>query len=299
MRIFHRGGLALNSLRIAVAFAVLPALTQSQTAPLAPSQSAPLSFVAASIKPSGPKSVRDSSGGPGTSDPGRFHYHVATLHDLIIVAYQVQGFQLETKLPIDRQEFDLDAKVPEGATKEQFHGMLKNLLAERFHLKLHTVSKVFPAYALVVAKNGTKLKESTGKLEPPPKPELGVPREDGFPDLPPDRPGLSMNLAPHDGFETIHLIARQQPLSRLAMMLGSTADGRPVVDQTGLAGKYDFTLAYTREIPNAASGSHTEPYDLPDRFRALEQQLGLQLIERNLPFDVLVIVAADRMPTEN
>jgi uncharacterized protein (TIGR03435 family) len=117
-------------------------------------------FEVASIKPSGPHSIRGSEGGPGSSDPGLYRFGLASLLDLIMVAYHVRVFQVSSATPLDRENFDLIAKIPEGATRQQFRTMLQNFLAERFHLKLHIQSKEFPAYELVVAKTGPKLKEA-------------------------------------------------------------------------------------------------------------------------------------------
>ena len=94
-------------------------------------------FEVASVKPSGPQSVRGWEGGPGSPDPGRYVWGAATIQDLIVTAYDLQYFQVSSKLAIDRDRYDLIAKVPEGATKEQLRTMLQNLLAERFRLKTH------------------------------------------------------------------------------------------------------------------------------------------------------------------
>jgi uncharacterized protein (TIGR03435 family) len=74
--------------------------------------------------------------------------------DLIIVAYEVEVFQVSSPVPLDRQNFDFSAKVSEGAPRQQFRAMLQNFLAERFHLKPRIQSRQFPAYELVVAKTG-------------------------------------------------------------------------------------------------------------------------------------------------
>ena len=88
-------------------------------------------FEVASVKPSGPKSDRDSSGGPGTADPGRYSFHSATLLDLIATAYHVDYFQISGKT-LEEQRYDLDAKLPPHTTREEFRAMLRNLLDERF-----------------------------------------------------------------------------------------------------------------------------------------------------------------------
>jgi hypothetical protein len=63
----------------------------------------------ASIHPSGPKSVRGSDGGPGSNDPARYVFNRASLLDLILTAYHFEDFQISSKLPLDRDEFDLAA----------------------------------------------------------------------------------------------------------------------------------------------------------------------------------------------
>src|SRR6266700_1776946 len=102
-------------------------------------------FEVASVPLSGPKSVRGSDGGPGSKDPTRYAFGRAHLDDLILVAYHVELFQVSSKLPLDRDEFDLTAKIPAGSTKDEFRAMLRNLLAERFRMKIHMESRQFPA----------------------------------------------------------------------------------------------------------------------------------------------------------
>ena len=78
-----------------------------------------------------------------------------------------------------------------------------------------------------------------------------------------------------------------------------TADQLPIVDKTGLTAKYDFTLEYTTQLPNTTADLSAEPPVAPDLFAAIEKQLGLQLIRKKVPFDVLIIDAVDPLPTEN
>src|SRR5581483_9473134 len=114
---------------------------------LAPQE--PPAFEAASVKPSGPKSIRMFEGGPGTRDPGRITWSRATLHDVIYDAFHLQdGEQISGPDWIASEPYDITAKIPAGATKEQFRLMLQGLLAERFHMVLHHQSKEFPVYFL-------------------------------------------------------------------------------------------------------------------------------------------------------
>jgi uncharacterized protein (TIGR03435 family) len=258
--------------------------------PQAAISSAP-TFDAASIKPSAPKSIRLADGGPGSSDPGLYRFGRVTLLDLIMQGYKVDRFQVSSKVSLENQEFDLVATVPRGATRAQLRVMLQNLLAERFHAKLHIESKEFPAYELVVAKSGLKLKEgAVGARRRP---------EDGCPDLPPNQPAIAAALGTtKDGSELVCIGAQQEPLSVLARML-RVPDHLPVVDKTGLSAKYDFTLQYTPDTPLASPDAPPELPSAPFIFTALEKQLGLELVRKKLPLDVVVVDSVDPMPTEN
>jgi uncharacterized protein (TIGR03435 family) len=250
-----------------VAILVWPALGQTEPA-----------FEVASVKRSGPKSIRMFDGGPGKRDPERISYTCATLHDLLYEAYQLKDYQqISGPNWLGEEKYDISAKIPPGTTKEQFRGMLRNLLAERFLVALHHETREFRVYELVIAKNGPKL-------------DMPLVAKDGFPVLPEGRPGMSTSYTA-DGHA--RLTARQQPLSVLADSLRTSA-GALVVNKTGLPGKYDFTLEYSwRDMgpdgENTAAGL----------FDAVQQQLGLKLEPKKLPFDVLVIEHAEKVPVEN
>lgn len=259
-------------------------------------QPAPEKFEVASIKPAGPQSVRGREGGPGTKDPTHFRFQSATVEDLIVIGYHVDYFQVTSKVPIDREHYDVSANVPENATREQFRLMMRNLLEERFHLKAKVESREFAGYELVVAKTGLKLKESSSAAAP--THESRRPADDGFPDLPPGRPGLISNHTMSGGFVLVRTRARQEPISILAQSLHAPGEA-PVVDRTGLTGKYDFTLEYTTDVPGSAHDGDSATPVAPSVFTALQQQLGLQLVAKKLPFDVVVVEAVDRAASEN
>jgi len=246
-------------------------------------------FEVASIRLSGPKSIRGSDGGPGGKDPGRYTFGRANLLDLILIAYRVEVFQVSSKLPLDRDEFDLTAGVPARSTREEFRVMMRNLLAERFHLSLHMESREFPAFEMVLAKGGTKLGTVVATR---------VASGDDFPGLAPGTPGLIARNSTIRGHMLTQIRGQQQRVSRLAEFL-RTAEPRPVLDKTGLTGTYDFALEFSTELPNGVAGAVSEPGGAPDLNTALREQLGLQLVAKKLPFDVVVIESFDRLPTEN
>ena len=248
-----------------------------------------LTFEVASVKPAAPPTpgqfMVGVRGGPGTPDPGQATFSNVTQRLLLTKAYGVQDYQISGPGWLDSERYDIVAKVPKGATKEQFMVMLQNLLAERFKLTLHHETKELPRYALVVAKNGPKLKEAAappandaevakdraGPADggPPPGPgpgsgpppgEGGPPRmpmgKDGFPKLPPGvgRGGIMMMMM--NG--RARLMGNGQPISKLADALARQL-GRPVTDKTGLAATYDFTLDFDPEGSTAGRGMMPPP----------------------------------------
>src|ERR1700722_3983486 len=131
------------------------------------------SFEVATIKPAAPPATSmgagggmrfairmGAQGGPGTSDPGQITYSNLPLKNLLVNAFGVKTYQISGPAWIDTERFDIVAKVPQGATKDDVKLMLQNLLAERFKLTLHREKKDLPMYALVVAKRGPTMKES-------------------------------------------------------------------------------------------------------------------------------------------
>jgi uncharacterized protein (TIGR03435 family) len=311
-----------------------------QSAADAKSPDAKLEFEVASIKPSVMPGVRGmirigSRGGPGSADPSRATYNFSSLRDLLMDAYSMKRHQITGPDWLDSERFDIVAKVPEGATKEQVKIMLQNLLADRFKLAEHRETKRLPMYALVVGSKGPKLKESTVADAPPaaiPTPKDGeMPRPlgrlkmgaDGCPELPPMIAGRSGNLqvmTPNGAC----MISNGQSISGLADQLSNQFD-RPVVDMTGLKGKYDIKLRFDpssmpgpggmggmrKEVPmpggmptQRSDGSERDPNaedrePAPTIFAALQEQLGLKLETRKGSVDLLVVDHIEKAPTEN
>jgi uncharacterized protein (TIGR03435 family) len=252
------------------------------------------------VKRSGPKSVRNSEGGPGSSDPGQFSFTSAVLRDLLFRAFGLDDYEQQISGPawIDSERYDIAVKIPPGTTKKQFQQMLQTLLADRFKLVVHHETKQFPVYELVVGKDGPKLKESgespaaSGSASDPQPPARD---RDGFPTIPAGRAGFvsAFGPGPHS-----HWTARQQPMSALANQLsGQMATGHRVVDKTGLTGKYDFTLEYDLDLGNASAARNDGP--ILSILDAVQQQLGLRLVRGKALFDVVVVDQAEKVPVEN
>jgi uncharacterized protein (TIGR03435 family) len=152
-------------------------------------------FEVASVKPSTQTTGRITmKGGPGTSDPTRIAYSNIMLKRLLIGAYDVRSDQIVGPDWLDIQRFDIAATLPEGATREQFQAMLRNLLETRFRMTIHRETKELPIYALIPLKKGTKLRADSDSPVTPTEEHLAVIQSkdgrDGFPALKITSPGL-------------------------------------------------------------------------------------------------------------
>jgi len=300
-----------------------PKPTPVQAAPpAAPSQEKPPSFDAASVKPFQPDSVagelgkKSGGGGPGTSDPGRIHYQAIRVKDLILRAYDVKDFQIVGPDWLnggDSTRYRVDATMPPDTTPEQFRAMLRSLLADRFKLAVHKETRDLPFYSLVVSKSGLKIKESAAA-------PAAVP---GAPALPPggrnsdkfDAYGFPIRSFPPEGGIGGWLIngrgqvfgvrrTMQQLADELVIHVGNT----PVTNDTGLTGKYNFTLTYSRPRidvtqvgpePDWAMNPPEGPEPLGDIFGSIQTELGLKLEPKKGPRDVIVIDHIEKKPTDN
>ncbi len=230
-----------------------------------------LSFEVASVKLSPPfqggvgGGLIGCRGGPGTEDPGQYTCAHATIGTLLIQAFSLKPYQLPS---VSRDAYQVTAKVPAGATKEQLRTMLQNLLVERFKLTWHFEKKEMEIYTLVVGKGGLKLKEPSLEYR------SSQSRING---------GLSFS-------------ATAWTMDQLAQFL-SLQLRQPVNDATGLNGKYDFTLTYAADGIRPALTPPPES-DAPTLFTAV-QGLGLKLDQKKGPIDVLVIDHMEKNPTEN
>lgn len=254
-----------------------------------PADSKP-AFDVASIKRSSPTAlVTKWRGGPGTDDPSRVTIENYLLQSLIAEAYGVEYDQVTGPEPLDAH-YDVNAKVPDGATKKQAALMMQNLLAERFHLTIHREKQEGSVNDLVVAKNGSKLKESP-KNPPPDDPnppsDFGKPGPDGYPLL---GSGRGYRMAVNRDHAAAQFTGAT--IAQLANLLTGQMH-HPVTDATGLTGKYDFRLRWVPE-------GFTKPGDDPQPTLAgAIQQLGLRLEQKKGFVDMIVVDHVDKVPTEN
>ena len=283
------------------------------------------SFEVASVKPAaqGGPGLGPLRGGPGTSSPGEL-IGSASLTALLMRAYGLKSYQVAGPAWMDSARYEVVAKIPAGASKERADSMLQSLLADRFGLVAHRETRDLPIYALVVEKNGPRLKRSPSAEERAPgAPDDGslaarsAPKiakgQDGFPDVPggTDVPrSYEAVLAGRDGL-LYKLWARRETMGQLADRLSSQLN-RPVVDRTGLKEPYDFVLYWAVENAGGGVPRTQPPPDQIDRedapviaesgisiFSAVETQLGLRLAPGRGPLDMLIVDRVQRSPAGN
>jgi uncharacterized protein (TIGR03435 family) len=195
--------------------------------------------------------------------------------------------------------YDIVAKASGSVRRSQMQLMLRTLLAERFHLAVHWEKKEMPVTALLVGRDGPRLHESTGRYDPARGAEAPV-----------QFLGLDNNVHIQRTWDQGRLrdsytdVPMNLFASLLAMWASQTPyDNVPVLDMTGLQGRYDFTLVMDRPSGGTSEGGDA-PRELssPDNLladfkRILPKQLGLTLERRKAPVDVLVIDRVDKEPT--
>ena len=169
---------------------------------------------------------------------------------------------------MDENRYDIVAKIPEGATKEQQRIMMRNLLPERFQLQLRHEPRTLSALALVIGKGEPRLTRN----EAPPDPDAGI--KQSF----------------RDG--TITHTARQQSMAKLVLWFFGVFVCF-VLNETGQPGNYHFAVSWSVE----AAASDTDLHDA--LISGLQQQVGMKLESRKAPVEMLIVVSALKVPLEN
>jgi uncharacterized protein (TIGR03435 family) len=222
-----------------------------------------LTFEVASVKPAAPIALTPQALTSGKLRIGmtvvgtRVDIGYISLADLIRLAYDVKPYQISGPDWMAGARFDIAAKLPDGATKDQVNECLRALLADRFKLTLHHESKDRPIYALIVGKGGSKLKPSEPEVaetdaaaadaakKDAPAPMLAV----GGQSVTPTRDGMGAVLSggPTGPIKVTmgpageHFEAQRMTLAAFADMLTPMVD-RTVVDMTDLKGTYQLTF---------------------------------------------------------
>ncbi len=240
--------------------------------------------------------------GPGSSDPERFTVIDMPLLDIIEYAYDLKPHQYSSPSWMKEASFDITAKVRPGATREESKLMLQNLLLERFDLKFHIEPREMQRYELVIAKSGPKLNESA-PLNVQPVGGLTV-GSDGYPVLPSGN--RTMTQVSPSGKVTMR--AHADTAADIAKRISERLH-RPVVDATGLSGKYDYVLKYDlttdRLLSSSSSDGIGDPAGIADSGRgpglatAIQEQLGLKVKPAKGLVPFFVIDYARKVPEEN
>jgi uncharacterized protein (TIGR03435 family) len=240
---------------------------------------ASLVFEIATIKPANPEN-RGSSMLVGRGGSNLFTTTNSTLSSLITMAYGIHASQIaEGPSWLESERFDITAKPEDPGIPNvtQLTTMVQKLLVERFGLVFHKEKRELTAYVMTVGKNGPKLtkNESGGNLP-------------GFGGRGPGAFGV-----------------RNSTMSEFAGFLQGGVLDRPVVDQTGLSGKFDFTMEFrpnAAQLPLPPAGGPSQlPPEIearPDFFTAIQEQIGLKVESAKTPVEVYVIDKVQK-PSEN
>jgi uncharacterized protein (TIGR03435 family) len=289
-------------------------------------------FEVASIKPSGPMNPQAMMQGKmrvGMKiDAARVDIGFLSLADLIRTAYEVKAHQVTGPDFLKSERFDISAKMPEGATKEQVPAMLRALLAERFGLTVHKDNKPLPVYALIVGKGGPKLKDAAP--EPVVDPDAPLPAgttkmstPDGDVTVKPNAGGMGATLTSakagtskmtmgQDGL--MHMESSKMSMPNFADMLTPFLD-KPVVDMTELKGNYQVVLDLSMNdmmkvarasglmgaggpMPGGVSAETASDPSGGSIFTSV-QALGLKLENRKEPVTMIVVDHIEKTPTGN
>ena len=233
---------------------------------------APPAFEVASVKvnTAGTKMGR---GGMGhgfdtiTPSPSGISMINVSLGTVIQWAYRVQPVQVSGPGWLDVDRYDVVAKAAGAVPEDQLRQMMQTLLADRFKLVLHRESNEMRAFVVSVAKTGLKMKEST---------------TEGDMDLQPSgKAGATIQRA---------------TIPKLAELLSGPLQA-PVVDETGLTGRYDFTIDLSGVLdPTTPMGINDV---IPIFVQVAQQQLGIKIDEKKMLVEMLMVDHAERIPVEN
>jgi len=341
----NRFGLRLvAALLMAASSAFGQSVPAAQTPPAPPSPPAKLTFDVATVKPSPPPDMamiqaemqagRMPKFGPHIG-ASQAEYNLMSLKDLIAMAYKVKAFQITGPDWLATERFDILAKMPDGASKDDAPAMLQALLEDRFKLTVHRDTQEHPVLGLVMGKGGPKLKESTVAALPidedaPLKPgEMKIDTPDGPARVTRNTDGsTTVNMGAKGTFSqkmdgqvlrieasTITMAGFADMLTQMMQMGG--AGGRQVVDMTGLKGNYQ--VAVELSIADLMASARAQGVNMPgpggggdgsgapiasdpsggSTVASSVQALGLKLENRKAPVEQLIVDHAEKTPTEN
>ena len=292
----------------------------------------PLEFEVATIKPASMPSPADIAAGKihvgMTVDAQRVDIGFLSLPELITIAYKLKRYQIVVPDWMASQRFDVQAKLPEGASSEQVPEMLQALLAERFKLVVHRDSKEHNVYGLVVGKGGPKLKEAAPDPEGAKDGDSAAANQSNGVRMSRDSKGFMVSGGRGGAVRVqmqaggMHYEFAKMSMSGLADMLSTFLD-RPVIDMTELKGNFQLSLDLTLEDMRGAmkaagvaipaggplgGGRGPDAGKIPadaasdpagSKLFQSVQELGLKLESRKAPVETIVVDHCEKTPTEN
>jgi len=216
-------------------------------------------------------SIRQSEGGRTQflTSPGSLTIRNGHALEIVAWAYNIGHLQVSGKDLLPTNGFDIVAKSESGGDDDRLRLMLRRLLAERFGFSAHFEQKEMQAYVLTLQKDGPKFKEST---------------DDGPPEFTNSGRGM--------------LVAHRATMPALADKLSDPVGG-PVIDQTGLKGKYEIRIDITAFMPAAGDNGPNPDEVLSILFNAIPAQLGVKLESKKENVKLLVVDRMEKQPTGN
>jgi uncharacterized protein (TIGR03435 family) len=330
----HHFGLTIGAGLLCFAGAALP-------------QTGPRAFEVATVRPSAPLDMAKLQAAALQGqmprlgmivNPGRVEFLYVDLKTLISIAYKLKPYQVAGPDWMATQRFDIVAKFPTGATRDDIPQMLQALLKERLKLQAHIENKEQPVLALVVGKGGPKL---TVSKEAPAALDDKVPLKPGETKMDSPDGEMRMRADPKTGQATLnmgakgvmtyrmnpatrafHIDASQMTMAGFVEMLTQFSqmgggNGRQVVDMTGLKEHYDLAMDIPLDellniaraagvdvpaAPGAAGGSGVLGASDPGGGRSVlssVEAFGLKLEPRKAVIERLVVDSVEKTPTEN
>ncbi len=216
-------------------------------------------------------SIRPSQGGREAVDvlPGSLTMRNMRLIGAIRWAYNVLEVQVSGPDWLNTTRFDIVAKAGAPAKEPEMQKMMQLLLADRFKLELHRQTKEVNAMILTIAKGGHKLKEV--EAEGPPSFSTGK----------------------------LNLTGKGATIAQLITFLSRELK-LPIIDQTGLTGRYDYFMDINAYITDEMRNQGGAPVEAPSIIaNALQAQLGLKVDAKKMPLEVLVVDKIEKTPTDN
>jgi bla regulator protein blaR1 len=261
-------------------------------------------FEVASIRPGDPNGgggSKSKDGGGGA--PFEVEHRTVTARNMTLYFFIIQAYGIRGCRPlgagdclrisggpdwIKKDTFDIRAKMPDDSpdytSMQLFEGqaprlqlMLQALLADRFSLKIHRETRQLSVYALMVAKKGSKLHAAKAG-----EPALGP---------------IFRSVEHPNGETTLQMTVQNRSLQEVADIFSIFMD-RPVLDRTGLKGKFDFKMEYEPNPDVPALALPGGELVGPALFTAFQEQAGLKLQPTKGPVEILVIDRAEK-PSEN